>query len=295
MSPTSRPLARHRGAMSVVPGADVVLLFGGLSTSSQSSVIADDWIWNGSNNNWSVVSGAAPSARFGHSMAQLPFSNRVVLFGGSTNSFSSLLGDTWIFDSISGWSQLSVTGPIARYEHRMAADTVRGVVVLFGGYGGSAYRNDTWEFNGSSWTNRTPTSGSPSARYAPAMAFDPSRGVTVLFGGYSASLGGMNDTWEWNGTTWTNRTPASGNPAPRDLTAMTYDANRGVMVLFGGSSGNTEEWTWDGQSWTQQTAPRPSGRQGLMMEFDPYNFVPLIFGGIPSASGTPLNDTWMRY
>jgi N-acetylneuraminic acid mutarotase len=274
----------------------VVLLFGGLSTSSQSSVIADDWIWNGINSNWSVVSGTAPSARFGHSMAQLAFSNRVIMFGGSTNSFSNLLGDTWQFDATTGWSQLSVTGPIARYEHRMASDTNRGVIVLFGGYGGSAYKNDTWEFNGTSWSNRTPTSGNPNSRYAQAMAFDQGRGVTVMFGGYNAAspTGAFNDTWEWDGSVWTQRFPANSPPA-RDLASMTYDPNRGLIVLFGGAPGLNDEWTWDGTNWTQQTATRPSARQGAMMDFDPYSYTPLLFGGIPTASGTPMQDTWMRY
>lgn len=291
MSPSTRPLARHRGAVSWSPPTEGVLIFGGLSTSSQSSVLADDWIWDGSNDIWNVVSGTAPSARFGLAMAPHFASNRVLLFGGSTNSFSSLLGDTWAYGA-SGWSQLTITGPSARYEHRMASDLNRDVVVLFGGYAASGYRNDTWEFNGTSWTQRTFTT-SPGVRYAHAMAYDPFRNVTVLFGGYNGSTL-LGDTWEYNGTTWTQRFPTT-SPSARDLASMTFDENRGVIVLFGGSAGNTEEWTWDGTNWTQQTAPRPSGRQGAMMEYDAYNYAPLLFGGIPTASGTPMSDTWLRF
>lgn len=62
------------------------------------------------------------------------------------------------------------------------------------------------------------------------MAFDSTRGVTVLFGGgvYPSS----DDTWEWNGTTWSQS--LVNGPGARSLHAMTYDSARGVTVFFGG-------------------------------------------------------------
>src|SRR5262245_58710000 len=65
-----------------------------------------------------------------------------------------------------------------------------------------------------------------------AMAYDSARGESVVFGGV-ATLAVFGDTWEWNGTSWTVRTPASG-PTGRYGHAMAYDAARGVTVLFGG-------------------------------------------------------------
>ncbi|MDP1828850.1 MAG: hypothetical protein Q8L48_36655 [Archangium sp.] len=290
---TGGPSARHRAAMAPLGFSYTVLLFGGLSTSTQSAPLADDWIWSGGAGTWTAVSGTAPSGRFGHAMAELSNSGRVVLFGGSTNSFSSLLGDTWVFDSTSGWASVAGTGPIARYEHAMAGDTTRGVAVLFGGYGASVYRNDTWEFNGTTWSNRTPASGNPGTRYAHSMAFDPIRGVTVLFGGWNGSTL-LNDTWEWNGTSWTQRFPAN-SPPGRDLAALAFDSQRGVITLFGGSPGLGDEWTWDGTNWTQQTATRPSSRMSMVMAQDPDTLSLLLFGGITSSSGTTLGDTWLRY
>ena len=73
----------------------------------------------------------------------------------------------------------------------------------------------------------------PSAHYGHAMAYDASRGVTVLFGGYTGFSNG--ETWEWNGTTWTQRMVSG--PSPRYSHAMAYDASRGVTVLFGGYYG----------------------------------------------------------
>ncbi|MBI3892296.1 MAG: hypothetical protein HY303_12305, partial [Candidatus Wallbacteria bacterium] len=70
-----------------------------------------------------------------------------------------------------------------------------------------------------SWTQRTADGavGSPAARNNHAMAYDATRGVTVLFGGAPSSGGLTNDTWEWNGTTWTMTTAngAVGSPPAR--------------------------------------------------------------------------------
>ena len=64
------------------------------------------------------------------------------------------------------------------------------------------------------------------------MAYDSQRGRVVLFGGYGDS-GGLADTWEWDGSTWVERTPATSPPA-RSGHAMAYDSQRGRVVLFGG-------------------------------------------------------------
>ncbi len=291
---TLSPSPRHRSAMALVGLTNQVLLFGGLSSSSQSAPLSDDWLWDGLSGSWTTITGTVPSARFGHAMAGLATSGRVVMFGGSTSSSTGLLSDTWVFNGTS-WSSVTATGPTARFEHAMAGDLNRGVAVLFGGYSSAGYRNDTWEFNGTSWVNRTPTTGSPSVRYAHAMAFDPVRNVTVLFGGWNGSTSTLlSDTWEWNGTSWTQRFPTN-SPPVRDFAAMTYDEQRGVIILFGGSPGLSDEWTWNGSNWAQQAGPRPTARMGTSMAFDVSNTAPLLFGGITTSTGTTLGDTWMRF
>jgi len=55
------------------------------------------------------------------------------------------------------------------------------------------------------WMLRTPPV-SPSARDAHAMAYDAARKRVVLFAGASAK-GILNDTWEWDGHTWTRCYP----------------------------------------------------------------------------------------
>ncbi|MCK5688038.1 hypothetical protein KAI87_02150 [Myxococcota bacterium] len=86
--------------------------------------------------------------------------------------------------------------PSARSAHALAYDSAHGVVVLFGGYDGG-YRQDTWEWNGESWTNVTPTATKPSARFGHAMTYDSTRGVVVLFGGEYNFGKYPENTWEW--------------------------------------------------------------------------------------------------
>jgi hypothetical protein len=52
----------------------------------------------------------------------------------------------------------------------MAYDAAHAQVVLFGGIGSGALFNDTWTWDGTDWTKRTPAH-LPSARYRHAMAY----------------------------------------------------------------------------------------------------------------------------
>jgi cysteine-rich repeat protein len=75
---------------------------------------------------------------------------------------------------------------------------------------------------------------SPSPRSGHVMAYDATRDRVVLFGGYDGTY--RNDTWEWDGSTWTLLSSQT-SPPPRTGHAMAYDATRGRIVLFGGDDG----------------------------------------------------------
>ena len=51
-------------------------------------------------------------------------------------------------------------------------------------------------------------------------------------------FGGGDDTWEYDGLSWRQITPTDpeddGSPSARFSAGLTYDAARGVVVLFGG-------------------------------------------------------------
>jgi hypothetical protein len=278
-SSADSPAARGGHAMAYESARGVTVLFGGWNNGP----FGDTWEWNGTT--WTQRSPAtSPPERFMHAMAYDSVRSKTVLFGG-TPDFSIFLGDTSEWDG-TDWTQGSpAASPSARDAHAMAYDSVRGVTILFGGLDGSGHVNDTWEWDGTNWTQHSPAT-SPSARFHHAMAYDSVRGVTVLFGGttYGAS-DFLSDTWEWDGTNWRQRVPATSPPARR-LHAMVYDSTRGVTVLFGGDyvdgSGNDflfdDTWEWNGTDWAQRSpATSPQARLGHAMAYDSVRGVTVLF------------------
>jgi len=98
--------------------------------------------------------------------------------------------------------------PPARSYLAMTYDPASGKVIMFGGFDGTVYLNDTWTFDGTSWS-RVQTALSPPARAASQMAYDAITQKVVLFGGYNGTRY-LSDTWLWDGKTshWTRATPA---------------------------------------------------------------------------------------
>ncbi len=150
------------------------------------------------------------------------------------------------------WVDRNIAGPSARFSTYMAYDSARGQTVLFGGGGGASPLSDTWTYDGTSWTQRSPAT-SPSARTAGTMAFDSARGVVVLHGGFVGSTqNATNETWEWDGTTWSLR---SVEGPTRFGHRTVYDAQAGMTVVLDGYSASAaqtldrEVWGWDGVRW----------------------------------------------
>jgi hypothetical protein len=118
----------------------------------------------------------------------------------------------------------------------MAFDVENGKVVLFGGYAAGTIFNDTWTWDGRArhWTQQFPKA-SPSARRAP-IAYDRATEQIVLFGGDDGGPNQYNDTWTWNGSTWTLVTTTSVPTYGRFAFGMDYDPIARGPVIFGGFS-----------------------------------------------------------
>ncbi|MFH1231522.1 MAG: hypothetical protein V1709_08525 [Planctomycetota bacterium] len=138
------------------------------------------------------------------------------------------------------------------------------------------------------WLQRHSTTFTPTARYQYAMAYDSVRQKTVLFGGDTGVED--NETWEWDGTDWTQRFPST-SPSARSAHAMAYDSVRQKTVLFGGFPFNNQTWEWDGTDWLQRysTTVTPSGRYLHAMAYDSVRQRTVLFGGYPT---TVDGDTW---
>jgi hypothetical protein len=240
-----------------------------------------------------VVSGAKPSPRSAHAMAFDRKRGRVVLFSGWNGS---TVGGTWEWDGKS-WTEFTPKdSPPARHHSAMAFDEVRQRVVLFGGTSdGAKPLSDFWEWDGVTWTQIKVVL--PPPRFRHALATDSKRQRIVLFGGLDSSPNGnvLDDTWEWDGSTWTLTTPTIRPPA-RHTAAMAYHGALARTVLFGGGVGATialrDTWEWDGKTWAQQSPFLvPSARSGPASAYDVARARIVIYGGDPAA---PIahRDTW---
>jgi hypothetical protein len=142
------------------------------------------------------------------------------------------------------------------------------------------------------------------------MAYDSGRQRVVLFGGTNGVAGGAlhSDTWEWDGATWLERTPASGpSPSARHEHAMAHDPLSGETYLFGGvdASGTPRNdlWAWNGTRWRELVGrDAPARRWDAALAFDVLRGRLAVFGGtntvVPGLAlgqlptGPYFRDTW---
>lgn len=221
------PTPRSNHAMAYDSSRQRVVMFGG---SNGDTSFGDTWEWDGEA--WTQMSDSGPSARSGTAMTFASADNQVLLVGGAS-ARGDLLGDTWTWDG-TRWTQLEDSGLPPRRDHVIADDSVRRRVVVFGGRDVSGSRGDTWEWDGKLWTQEADFG--PPACFGASMVFASAH--CTLYGGVSGVTTASNPTevfrttWDWDGHHWTARQDIG--PGPRVAHAMTYDAARHRVVLFGG-------------------------------------------------------------
>ena len=182
-------------------------------------------------------------------------------------------------------------------------------IVMFGGSINGVTLNDTWALD---TTTKTWVLKKPNAEVGPykrseinsAMVYDSVNDVFILFGGRCdgsdsrcpGGRGPLGDTWAYqlSTNTWTQMiTPVS--PPARMTHQMAFDQERGVVVMFGGTSvkdiysvNPTEAtlfrdlWIYDYAKniWTDVTPTvTPPGRYIGTMAYDPIAKVSVLFGG----------------
>ncbi|MBL8749865.1 MAG: hypothetical protein JNK78_11940 [Planctomycetes bacterium] len=228
---------------------NVSVVYGGLPNSFFPIDSDATWVWNGTA--WSqtaVFPAVNPGPLERPAMCFHAGIGRTVLFGG-IDVQGSWNNDTWAYDGAANtWSVLPITGskPGARTGARMVYDSMRGVCVLTGGAdpsdpNGTTYWNDTWEFNGTSWTQvATNITGS---RLDAMIGYVPLVNRVVVFGGINFStFTYFGDTWQWEAGTFgagcvgTNGTPAlSSSSSPRlgqSWTATVQNLNPSLNLAF---------------------------------------------------------------
>ena len=270
---------------------------------------------NGTMDNVSLVSGAlmlgldealleswknmntstAPTARAYHAMAYDSANGVAVLFGGWLGNCT--LGDTWTYNSTTKeWTNVTTSyGPPARSFHSMVYDRDHGEMIMFGGWSGTGFLNDTWTYNvtWNDWTRMVqPTP--PPVRQQHTMSYDSGHDEVVLFGGKNETAF-LGDTWTYNLSTnrWMDKSPPEA-PAARLCSALAYDSQNGVSVLFGGADYDylCDTWSYDlGQNrWTDMNSPDPpSARESHALAYDSAHCRVVLFGGYNNSY---LQDSW---
>lgn len=273
-SPPISPAKTLVGAMAHDSARGVTVLCGWVSSGMQT------WEWDGTK--WTLrTTSTVPPPRGLFAMVYDAARKRTVLFGGQYAS--TYLSDTWEYDGID-WQQRGSGGPPARSRHAMAYDSLRGRVTLFGGFRDSprVVYGDTWEWDGSVWREHFGIP-SPQARFHHGMAFDSARGVLVAYGGVDSTSSStiLGDTWEWDGTAWTEPKPYT-TPGPVYHFGLVFDAARKTTVLFGGGRPTTRE---SNETWQYRTFT------GSQPTYAPFGAGCMGTSGIPTLAAdasTPL-------
>ena len=187
--PATSPERRYGHAMVYDKKRRKVVLYGGFNGGQS---LNDTWLWDGVD--WvQRFPQTDPGVRQDHAMAYDSARGITILFGGMIYD-----GATWVYDTSTwewdgkDWTRIDAPGPPGRKRLAMAYDSLRKVVVLFGGEIGSDKKSDTWEWDGKNWTEINDQG--PPARHRHAMAYDSKRRKVVLFAGRGAGPY-RQDTW----------------------------------------------------------------------------------------------------
>jgi hypothetical protein len=147
-------------------------------------------------------------------------------------------------------------------------------VVLFGGFTGAALVADTWEWDGTNWTQLTP-SASPSARCAHAMAYDAASQRVVLFGGALVWPTFLGDTWIYGPPVTLASATAHGTGCGSPALGFVPDANGRPLL---------------GQVASATIVNAPTPVAGVAMGFNPF-FFPVSLAGIGMPGCNLLQST----
>ena len=289
---------------------DVRITFDGLTSAATA---ADQFTYQSATTqigwtDWSLTAPAPPATTYALFASVYNPADKTVLFVDDLiDDSGAATFQTWTWDGSSqSWTlKAPVSSPSVRTDMSLVYDAAHDAVLLFGGRAGYPGKgtsgialNDTWLWNGTTWTQQHPST-SPPARQSASLAFDGAGNRVLLFGGFVTNGSTFGDTWTWDGTTWTHQT-ATPSPPARWGSGLAFDAATQTVVLFGGCCDNTgkelnDTWVWSQNAWSQQNpATSPSTRQGAGLAYDGTSGELLLFGGCGDGyCSTTFADTWL--
>lgn len=233
-------------------------------------------------------------------MADDKATKQVILFGSRRAGSSS---ETWSWTVATGWQRLTpTTNPPGRTWGNMVYDEARQQIVLFGGQSATASGGalnplaDTWTWDGTNWTPRSPASSPPATVNFP-MAYD-ALGQRVI-GVRDNDRAKTTETWQWNGANWGHITTVNHPTWPKSRAGIAYATATSEVTMFGtvygigASAADKYTWTFKGNTWTAHISPtsNPKPRFLPSMSAEAVGGV-LLFGG-STTGGAVYGDSWI--
>lgn len=286
---TTGPSARYGSAAAFDSARGKVVVFGGYPFDGTT------WEWDGSS--WTMVASTGPAARRFAGMAYDPARQRTVLFGGE-GPVGVSRNDTWEWDGVS-WTERNTADspPLLFNRGRLVYDSSRGAIVAYVGhfYDSSPTEptvEQLWVYDGQNW--HADHFAEPTPRTGAVMVHDPINRTSYMFGGYDGSAH-RSETFKRRDSRWNSLKPSGPTPSKRAFGAAAFDAERGVMVLFGGEGpGGTvlgDTWEFNGTTWTLRAQTGPAARKWHSMAYDHARRVTVMVGGWDGGP-TVFGDTW---
>lgn len=264
---------------------------------------------------WIVSVTSDTVKRTGHTAVYDVVRNRMIVFGGNTDSFYNIgVTDTvFTFDSINTqWQVLPTTGtdiPSARTAHAAVFDPVYNRMIIFGGWDReeiiltNTYQLDL-SVSPARWS-KVMLTNEPYPRRQATAVYDSLRKRMVLFGGLTNEGNATDEILtldlskaDINGQRWEKIIPAVSVSSGLARTAhvAVYNADEDCLLVFGGWSpvsltkeffNTTFSFGFQDRTWTR-VLPGPDlpvARRNLGGVYDPIGKRFIVYGG---ASGSDL-------
>ena len=235
LAPGNAPTPRYFHGMAYDRDRDRVILYGGynyLEDGRTFRVLNDTWEFDG--DNWTRVNENGPVI----TKPLIVFDaarHQTIMLGTDAESKAAMY--RWNADA-SRWDTVTGTLPPCVNEGQLVYQTHNQRPLLAGGVcGGSIIGDETFEWDGSNWTEIPHWEGYTTGRQVDsAAAYDTAAGQTVRFGGRGSTQSTPNSvTGLYRSSRW-RPFVATSTPRPRSMPLFRRDAERDVLWLFGGLS-----------------------------------------------------------
>ncbi|HEY6379773.1 MAG TPA: hypothetical protein VI316_11405, partial [Candidatus Dormibacteraeota bacterium] len=257
--------------------------FGGQPSDSET------WTWDG--HLWTLRRPTtSPPARTEASLTDDPYTHTAVLFGGKLAS-GEASADTWTWDGNDWAQEHPASSPPPDLLQPMTYDPIHHEVVLVVTCcrtAGGISTEQTWSWDGTTWTRHQPASSPPPLLTA-TMTFDPASQRVLLYGGDDLRAARVStDTWSWDGLTWTRLHPGT---SPDQGGVMVGDPVTSQVVLVTANSAGPDSppdtWVWDGRTWTPLRSPPATLPYGGTPIYDASSAGVVVF--LPAV---PIIESW---